>query len=119
MSDPPSKQAGLSLLPRVPPLLPPLNVEEERVPITAVWNDTPVQFAINRRAQRMKYKNCGVIITKNYFIKEDDEDMYGDDLIPPLTILEAIITAVPDMQKNCQIPQYQCHSISRSISKVF
>ena len=46
----------------------------------------------------MKYKNCGVIATKHFFIKEDEVDKYGGDLIPPLTVLEGTITAVPNMQ---------------------
>ena len=47
----------------------------------------------------MKYKNCGVIATKHFFIKEDEVDKYGDDLIPQLTVLEGTITSVPNMQK--------------------
>ena len=44
--------------------------------------------------------NCGVIATRNFFIKDEEVDKYGDNLIPPLTTLQGTITAVPNMQNN-------------------
>jgi hypothetical protein len=44
------------------------------------------------RMNRMKYKNGGDVGTKQFFLIENVQDDYGDDIIPPLTKLEETIT---------------------------
>ncbi len=55
----------------------------------------------------MKYKNCVVLATKIFSLKDEVVDNYGNDLIPPLMTLEGTITAVPNMQK--QLFDYEIH----------
>ncbi len=89
------------LLPPIhnPPLLPPMDFGTKGTSLIGIQDIPSVECTINKR-ERTKYMNCGVIATRNFFIKDEEVDKYGDNLIPPLTTLQRTITAVPNMQNN-------------------
>ena len=107
MSGSPSDSIDFSALHHDPPLLPPMDFTAEDASMMDVQGNKPKEDAINRRGSRMKYKNCGVLATKIFFLKDEVVDSYGNDLIPPLMTLEGTITAVPNMQK--QLFDYEIH----------
>ena len=107
MTDPPPDAIDMRLLLHDPPCLPPMDYGTEGTSMVDVQDNAPVEHTINRRVKRMKFKNCGVLATKNFFIKDDEVDKHSDDLLPPLTALEGTITAVPNMQK--KLLNYEIH----------
>ena len=107
MSGYPSDSIDFSALHHDPPLLPPIDFAAEDTSNMDVEANEPIERVINRRGNRMKYKNCGVLATKIFFLKDEVVDNYGDDRIPPLMTLEGTTTAVPNMQK--QLSDYEIH----------
>ena len=64
-----------------PPLLPPMNFGTKRTSLIGVQDNPSVERTINR-SEKMKYKNCGVIGSRDFFIKDEELDRYDDDVIP-------------------------------------
>ncbi len=78
MTDPPSDDIDMRALPHDQPHLPPMDCGTEGKSMVDVQDNAPIEHTNNRRVQRMKYNNCGVLATKNFFIKDDELDKYGD-----------------------------------------
>ena len=103
----PPMDAAPDHVPIIPPTLPPMDAVPDSLPNPAVGNQLTAERMVHRCMNRMKYKNCGVVGTRQFILIENVQDVYGDDIIPPLTKLEGTITAVPNMQK--QFLDYKIH----------
>ena len=72
----------------VSPTLPPMDAVPDSLPNPAVGNQLTAERVVCRCMNRMKYKSCGVVGTKQFFLIENVQDVYSDEIIPPLTELE-------------------------------